>query len=403
MSLSNKNSINSKLYNLIHAPSKVHNAVYLDYNSFIPVRQEILDEIQEISSQFGNSSSSHQYGQRASRLLEASRSSLKDNFECASNDILFFTSGATESNNTAFYGVSEIVDGYIVGSTEYESGDAFVSGLPNKYASNVVLVKNGIVNLEELEQLLRSSQKCFVSIMLINNETGLITSNIKEAVQLTHKYNGIFHSDAAQATSKMRMNFKDLGIDLVTVSSLKSGGIVGAGALLVSGDCLAKTELKQFMRGGKKELGMRAGSPAVPIIVSFARSIEIAYQNLEKEAALYLSFREKLEEELKKHGAIIVGETGNRITNTSFISMPYLDQTEQLTRLDLMGICVSAGSSCYTTRLFSKKFLDSQDLPEELSEAIYRSGIRVSTGFNTTMSDIDKLIDAWKTIKNDRD
>lgn len=395
----------TKLQRLIESDNKC-NGIYLDYNAFVPVMDPVIDIMPQILRKSANASSAHKHGQQANQLLEASRESIKELLNCRKDDVLFFTSCATESNNSALYGFKHIVDSYIIGSTDHESVYTLLDNISDNYKKSTVLVRDGVVDLVMLEEFLKQSKKALVSIMLVNNETGLVTSNLKKAITLVHKYDGIFHSDATQATIKWPIDFTDLDLDLMTISSLKTGAIVGSGGCIVKGP-ISKIMTK-LIHGGNKEMGMRAGSPSVSLIAVFARSVEIALDDFEQESAKLRKWRDDMEADLKTHGAIVFGDNPNctRVANTSYIAMPYLDHTEQVMQFDMHNIALSTGAACYSNRVYSEIFLNSQDLSAynitELSdlEKAYRASIRVSMGFNTTEKDMITFREVWKNIKH---
>lgn len=378
-------SIHSKnMQNFLSDKSKQQ--VYLDYNAMAAVRPEILNILQDLFGLYGNPFAAHCFGRNMKGLLEFSRGRLAQHLMCEANEVIF-TSGGTEANNLGILGVKHIVKNYIFGSTEHES-------VPNVIPSHsVVIVKMGEIDLMQLEQLLIEKSPAFVSVMLVNNETGIITRNIKEAAELTRKYGGIFHTDAVQAVGRMNISFADLGVDMMSISSLKSGGVIGSGALIKR----REVDCRQIMYGRTIEGGIRPGTQAVPLIAAFVESVMIAAEKMDSETKNLLDLKSYLESSIVSAGGFILGSDIPRTANTSYIIMgsDAVDQSEQVMRFDMAGIAVSAGSACYKTRFFSDEFLKSIGV----SESEYRSGVRVSMGFSTTREDLDKFIDLWKKIK----
>jgi cysteine desulfurase len=358
--------------------------VYLDYNAMAGVRPEIIDVVQDVFSIYGNPFAAHSFGRNMNALLEDARKNLATEMNCKPHEVVF-TSGGTESNNLAILGMKHAVNGYIFGSTEHES-------VPNVIPNHdVVTVKMGEIDLEELERLLIKNSPAFVSVMMVNNETGIVTKNIKEAINLTHKYDGIFHTDAVQAVCRMKIDFQDLDVDMLSISSLKSGGIIGSGALLKSDRIKS---CKPIMFGRNVESGLRPGTQAAPMIAVFVHSVVIGNQKMDQESAKMLELKNILETEIELRGGFVIGKNVLRAANTSYVVMPGKDQSEQVMMFDMNGIAVSAGSACYKTRKFSQNFLDSIGV----SEDHYRSGVRVSMGFGTTENDIREFLRVWNMI-----
>lgn len=365
--------------------------VYLDYNAMSVPRPEVIQLLPKIFGVYGNPFAAHSFGRDMKKMLEHFRDELAKILDCKSEEVIF-TSGGTESNNLAILGCKSCVKGYIFGSTEHESVPAV---MPSHLT---VTVKMGEVDLNELESMLKENSPAFVSIMLVNNETGIITRNIREAANLTHQYGGIFHTDAVQAIGRMSISFEELGVDMMSISSLKSGGIIGSGALI------KKKNIKccQIMYGRTVEGGIRPGTQPVPLICAFVYSVMLANENLEKEVSHLSNLRNYLDFEILAAGGKVLGKDVNRSVNTSYIMMNdenmhglCPDQSEQVMRFDMEGIAVSAGSACYKTRFFSEHFMNSVCV----SESDYRSGVRVSMGYDTTKNNIDKFINVWKKLK----
>ncbi|UFX98519.1 cysteine desulfurase family protein [Candidatus Gromoviella agglomerans] len=359
--------------------------IYLDYNAMSLVRPEILSVVQDMFSLYGNPFAAHFHGREMKSILNLCKENLAECIDCSPNEI-YFTSGASEANNIAILGMKNHVTQYIFGATEHESV------LNTIHDHKTVQIINGEVDLNQLENLLKNSSVSFVSIMVANNETGIITKNIKEAINLTHKYNGIFHTDGVQSIGKMDISFRKMEFDMMSVSSLKSGGIIGVGALIKS----SKIQNCSSLMFGKMENSLKPGTPAVPLIIGFERSVAIARENLPIESKKYTEMREKFETILKSNGAIILGENTERIPNTTYCIMPEIDQSEQVMMFDMRGISVSAGSACYKTRYFCENFMKSVCVNEQT----YRSGVRFSMGFCTKLEELITAADLWKEIKN---
>ena len=226
--------------------------------------------------------------------------------------------------------------------------------------------------------------------MLANNETGVI-NDIRTLAEIAHKHKAIFHCDASQAYGKIAVDFIELGVDILTISAHKSGGPLGAAALVIKNNL----ELKALLKGGKQEIGLRAGTENLLAIIGFA---EIA-KNIEERINKYSKIRELqifLEEELTKISpeVMILGSKVRRLPNTSSIRMPNIKNDEQLIKFDLAGISLSAGSACSSGRIATSHVLQAMNLDSKIANEV----IRASLGPDTTKDEITTFTKQWNLI-----
>ena len=307
--------------------------IYLDYNATAPLLPAVREKMLEIDGVALNPSSVHFYGRMARKLVEGSRKTLADALSVWPNEIIFTASG-TESNNLALRGAGDFA--LLLSATEHSSVRVTGAALG---AQSIPVLENGLLNMAALQaQLQLCNKRPLVSVMLANNETGVIQP-ISEIAQLVHKHGGILHCDAVQALGKLPVDFGALGVDMLSLAAHKIGGPIGAGALVVRNDLA----LSPILTGGGQELKRRAGTENVPAIAGFGWAVQ-AMPDLHHQ----LGWREQLEKALLAASpeSVVPGAGAPRLPNTLCITMPGVNSETQLMNFDLAGICVSAGSAC---------------------------------------------------------
>jgi cysteine desulfurase len=356
--------------------------IYLDHNAtspLLPAAQAVMIDIWNVPL---NSSSIHQNGRSARKLMEDARNGILTQLG-ATNARLIFTASGTEANNLAMHGIENIA--ILISAVEHHS----VLKSAN-YTGLIPVDANGVVRLEALENLLKiGGKKPLVSVMLANNETGVIQP-IKEIVALSKKYGALVHTDAVQAFGKIPVSFDDLGVDMMTVSAHKLGGPVGAAALIVKKPLLVKAQIK----GGGQEQSFRAGTENVAAIVGFAaaasaRKNQGANDNIR-------ALRDWLEAELEGYTgmSLVFGKDVERLPNTSCLHMPNVANEIQLMHFDMAGIAVSAGSACSSGKVEASHVLLAQNVKS--SEAL--ETIRISLGAETTKNELIQFIKSWQQL-----
>ena len=354
---------------------------YLDHNATSPLRPAAKAAMLAALDQVGNASSVHAEGRKARALIDAAREKLASALGVLPQMIVF-TCGGTEANNLAVKGVP--VERLIISAIEHPSviEAAKARALPVNW---LPVDNSGLVQLDQLDAMLkRCTLPALVSVMLVNNETGVIQP-VREIVELARAHNALVHADAVQALGKMPVNFGLLGCDLMTISAHKLGGPAGAGALIVR-DRLA---LAVHIHGGGQELKRRAGTENAAAITGFAAAVG--------EGPIDLSvLRARLEAGLAAFSPDIriFGKTAERIGNTSCFALPGLSADTALIGLDLDGVAVSSGSACSSGKVARSHVLDAMGVPPEVAKA----AIRVSFGWNSTIQDVETFTGAWRRI-----
>jgi cysteine desulfurase len=351
--------------------------VYLDHNATSPLKESARQAMLSAFELAGNASSIHAEGRQAHALLDEARDGVARAVGAIA-PMVIFTSGGSEANNLALKGAA--VERLIVSAIEHPSVLEAARGTANK-VDILPVDGNGVVDLTSLERLLATGPRTLISVMLANNETGVIEP-IREIVDLAHAKGALVHTDAVQALGKIPVNFGLLGADFISLSAHKLGGPVGAGALIVR-DGLP---LDPLMHGGGQELRRRAGTENLPAIAGFAAAAQ--EKRLEIKA-----LRDHLESRLE--GAVIFGGATERLPNTSCFAMPGLSAETALMALDLAGFAVSSGSACSSGKVAKSHVLAAMGVASDLANA----AIRVSLGWTTTAQDIDQFISAWNRLK----
>jgi len=348
---------------------------YLDHNATSPLRPAAKSAMLRAMDVTGNASSVHAEGRAARQALEDARDQVAQAVGAIA-PMVVFTSGGSEANNLALKGAP--VERLIVSAIEHPSvlEAAKASGMP---VSLIPVDGNGIVNLAALAKLLEGP-KALVSVMLANNETGVIQP-VRDVVALAQSHGALVHTDAVQALGKMPVNFGLLGVDLMTLSAHKLGGPVGAGALIVR-DGLA---LEPLVHGGGQELRRRAGTENLVSIAGFGAAASETLNSIKM-------LRDELE--LSLEAAVIFGAGVERLPNTSCFALPGLNAETLLMAFDLEGIAVSSGSACSSGKVAKSHVLAAMGIAPEISGA----AIRVSLGWNTTIEHIHHFTATWRKI-----
>lgn len=355
--------------------------IYLDHNATSPLHPEVRAAMDVLYGQPLNPSSIHAEGRRARAIIEDARGLIAGALNCFPGEIIF-TGSATESNNLAIRGFRP--ERVLVSTVEHPSVLNASEAL-----EHIPVNAQGVVRLDALEELLKSDETpALISVMLANNETGVIQP-IEQIVALARQYNALVHTDAVQGLGRIPLDFSHLGVDLMTISSHKAGGPTGAAVLIVR-DGLT---FEPLLRGGGQESNRRAGTENVAAIAGLAKAVELAPDMIRRLNALEPKLWE-LEVELEALGAHIVGKAVERLPNTSCILMPEVAGSTQLMNFDLAGLAVSSGSACTSGKVGKSHVLQAMGVAEELG----RTAVRVSAGWNTGPEDLIRFGEEWKKL-----
>jgi cysteine desulfurase len=347
---------------------------YLDHNATSALRPEAKQAMLAAMALAGNASSVHGEGRAARAMLDQARDQVARAVGVIA-PMVVFTSGGSEANNMALKGAP--VERLIVSAIEHPSvlEAAKASGKPVEI---VPVDGNGVIDLAALEAML-NGPRALVSVMLANNETGVIQP-VGEVASLAQQHGARVHCDAVQGLGKIPVNFGLLGVDLMTLSAHKLGGPVGAGALVVR-DGLA---IEPLIHGGGQELRRRAGTENLVALAGFG-AVAQSKQDVRR-------LRDRLEAGLD--GAAIFGNDAERLPNTTCFAYPGMLAETLLMAFDLDGIAVSSGSACSSGKVAKSHVLSAMGVQPEIS----RAAIRVSLGWDTTENHVDTFIAAWRRI-----
>jgi cysteine desulfurase len=305
-----------------------------------------------------------------------------------------FTSGGTEANALALVpGIARTggapVERLIVSAVEHPSVMA-AGRFDTKLSMMLDVDRDGVVDPARLQALLAGGPPALVSVMLANNETGALQP-VAEIAQAVRDAGCVLHVDAVQALGKISIDIKELQVDLLSISAHKIGGPKGVGALVI-GDNLIGPE--PLLRGGGQELSRRAGTENVIGIAGFGAAAKAAIASL-PDMAKIAELRKILEAGLRQHnGVTVFAQDAPRLPNTILFGAPGLRAETAVIGFDLEGIAVSSGSACSSGKVQPSHVIEAMGFGPELT----RSGIRVSLGWTTTESDVQRFLEAWKKL-----
>lgn len=325
--------------------------IYFDNAATTAIDKEVFNAmVPFLENHFGNPSSIYSYGRETRIAIESARKSVAKILNAHPAEI-FFTSGGTESSNTAIQSaVRDLGCKHIITSAiEHHAVSHTVSHLDNIDLVNVSYVKllpNGHVDMEDLEKLLAASdEKTLVTLMHANNEIGNML-DIHAVGELCKLYNAIFHSDTVQTVGHFPFDLRNTPIHFITGAAHKFHGPKGVGLLYIN----ENVRIKPFIHGGGQERNMRAGTENVYGIVGFAKALELATQEYETESASIGTLKYYMYDELKKHieGVSFNGDVlGSSLYSVLSVSFPKTEKSEMiLFNLDINNICASGGSAC---------------------------------------------------------
>jgi cysteine desulfurase len=358
-------------------------ATYLDYNATAPVRPEVTAAVVEALSLGGNASSVHGAGRAARRTIERARDAVAALVGATAGDIVF-VSGGSEANHLALRGNGR--RRILVSAVEHDSVLRAVPG-----AEIVPVDAAGIVDRDVLARLLASDPTpALVSIMLANNETGIVQP-IAALAGIVHAHGALLHCDAIQAAGKLPLDVTALGADLLSLSAHKLGGPQGVGALVVAGDLA----LSPLQAGGGQERGRRAGTENLPGIAGFGRAAEIALRDLAN-VEVIAELRDDAQRRLQAiaPAARVFGLATPRLPNTLCVTMPGVSAETQVMALDLAGVMVSAGAACSSGKVRPSHVLTAMGESPEVAS----SAIRISFGWRSNAADVAHLVEAWAAL-----
>jgi cysteine desulfurase len=371
---------------------------YLDWNATAPLRVQAREAMLAALDFAGNPSSIHAEGRAARTVIEQARDEVANLLGAEPKNVTF-TSGGTEANMLALSpslerGGRKGSDRLLVSAIEHPSvrhGGRFSA----QSVEEIPVDWRGQLDLAALAERLATLAKAgvrapLVSLMLANNETGIVQP-VAAAADLVHEQGGFLHVDAVQGAGKVSCNIKALKADLLTVSAHKLGGPKGVGALVRADESLHIPD--SLIRGGGQERGLRGGTENVAGIAGFGAAAVAAAAGLDGETVRMRALRDRFELGLRQKAkdAVIFGADVERLPNTTLFAIPGVKAETAIIALDLEGIAVSSGAACSSGKVQASHVLSAMAVEPTLA----RGAIRVSVGYGTTESDIDRCLDAW--------
>jgi cysteine desulfurase len=357
--------------------------IYFDNNATTQIDERVLEAMLPfLKTMYGNPSSVHRLGRIAKSAIELAREQVAALIDAPASQIIF-TSGGTEANNFALKNANGLL---AISAIEHPS----ISEWANRQNANIIPVNaNGLIESETIAELIEARPD-FVSIMLANNETGVIQP-IAEITEKLNAHGIIVHTDAVQAVGKIPVSFSQLGVQMLSLSSHKIYGAKGCGALVFD-----KTlAIKPLLFGGGQEQNLRSGTENVAAIVGFGKAAELAKSECETRHAKTLELRLLLESELEKLPRVtIFAKNSPRLPNTILFGIDKIEGEWVLLTLDQKGICVSSGSACASEGQEPSPVLLAMGISPEKA----KTAIRVSLSHHNTKAEVLQFIEIIKSF-----
>jgi cysteine desulfurase len=369
--------------------------IYLDHNATTPVEPEVLDAmLPYFSAEFGNAASIHTTGQRARSAVETAREQVAALLGARPQEIIF-TSGGTESDNHAIFGIVRNAPGatkhVITTQIEHEAvlnacqalekeGGTVAGDRKAIEVTYLPVDSNSLVDPEAIRDAIRP-QTALITVMHANNELGTVQP-LEEIGRIAAQNDIFFHTDAVQSAGKIPLDVNALGVDLLSISGHKFYAPKGIGAIYIRGG----TRLRQLLYGGHHQRGFRPGTENVPGIVGLGKAAEFAQESLAEDAQRVSTLRDELERELLARipQARANAAGAPRTANTTNITFPGIEGEALIIALDLKGLACSTGAACSSGAVEPSHVLTAIGLtPEEA-----RASIRFSLGRHTTQQEI---------------
>ena len=368
--------------------------IYLDNAASTQIHSDVLDSMLPfLKEQYGNPSSIHRYGRLSRKAIHKARKQIASLINADPAEILI-TSGGTESNNTVLIGISsQFPDSQII--TSSIEHDAILEPckklISNGFQVNYLSVdKSGMINTMDLKNII-SKKTSLVSIMFGNNEVGTIQP-ISEIVKICHENKVVFHTDAVQAVGKIAIDVKELGVDLLSISSHKLHGPKGVGALYIKDG----VKIDPMILGGGQEFRLRSGTENVASIVGFGQACEIAQNNLIENSSLIKKLQTLLVKRVLDEIPHVTfnGHSKSRLSNNAHFTFLGVNGEDLIIKLDEYGIAASTGSACSVNTQKASHVLESMGFSLEQ----VTGSLRLTVGIFNTQNEINETVDIIKKV-----
>lgn len=368
--------------------------IYLDHAATTPCDKQVLEAmLPYFTDEFGNADSQHAFGRDTAKAVADARATISRIINCAPNE-LYFTGSGTEADNWALKGaalarknkgnhviISAIEHHAILIAADWLEKEGFrVTRLP--------VDSTGRVSVADLENAI-DDQTTLVSVMYANNEVGTIQP-VKELAEVAHKHGALFHCDCVQAIPYMKIDVKELGFDLMSISGHKFYGPKGVGALYIRNG----VRLDKLICGGGQERSQRGGTTNTPAVVGMAKALELAQANLQQNNAHIAALRDHFVERVLAEIPYVRfnGNKEHRIPSVANFSFEFVEGEGILMLMDFHGVAVSSGSACSSGSLDPSHVLLAMGVPIEISHG----SIRFSFGKHNTLEETDYTADVLK-------
>ncbi len=368
--------------------------IYLDNAASTPVHQKVIDEmIPYFGEQYGNPSSIHKYGRTANVAIQGARKRIAELIGAEPREILL-TSGGTESNNTAIYGTAMQGKGrhVITSAIEHDAVLEPCRRLEREgfRVTYLPVDRQGLVDVEELRRQV-SPETCLVTIMLANNEVGTVQP-VSEIAKIAREHKIPFHTDAVQAVGKIPVSVRDLGVDMLSVSSHKINGPKGVGALYIR----TGVQVSPMMLGGGQEGGLRSGTENVASIVGFGAACNMARENLDQNMAHFRRLTSLLASRVLAEipGTTLNGHPEKRIPNNAHFTFLGVNGEDLIIKLDENKIAASTGSACSVRIQKASHVLKAMGFDHEQVSG----SLRLTVGTANTEEEIGQTVDVLKKV-----
>jgi len=361
--------------------------VYLDNNGTTLLDERVLDAmLPYMKNQYGNATSRHIFGRTARQAINQAREQVAEACGAQPSQVIF-TSGGTEANNFAIHGIvskNEDATQVAVSAIEHPAvtRPAFALRSRGHRVAVIGAEQQGIIDPLSLEVILEK-QTSLVSVMLANNETGVI-QDVAKLAEIAKSKGALFHTDAVQALGKIPLNFDALGVNAMTVSSHKVHGPQGAGALILD----KRVDIAPLIHGGGQERGLRSGTENVAAIVGFGAACALLKNELAERESKVHQLRDAFEKGLFKLGATIFGNKANRLPNTTFFAFDQIEGETLVMALDRKGFAVASGSACSSDSSEPSHVLMAMGVDPDLA----RGAIRVSLSAANTQEQLNNFL-----------
>lgn len=371
--------------------------IYLDNNATTRVDDAVVTAmLPYFTDRFGNASSTHAFGAAVSDAVKAARRNLQELVGAAFDSEITFTSGGTESDNSAILSAIETQSGrdeIVTTSVEHPAILAMVEHLAKARGIKVHLIgvdRFGRLDIEAYARAL-GPRTAIASVIWANNETGTIFP-VERLAKMAHEAGVLFHTDAVQAVGRIPIDLKTTEIDMLSLSGHKLHGPKGIGALFVR----KGVKFSPLVRGGHQERRRRGGTENVPGIVGLGKAAELAIAKLAGEQSRVRALRDRLEQGIQARidHCVVNGDRDNRLPNTTNIAFDHLEGEAILIHLDRAGIAASTGSACTAGSTEPSHVLSAMNVPR----AALRGAIRLSLSRENTIADVDQVLDVLPKI-----